>query len=244
MQGLPPTPSLGANWTPLTRNVLVGLFALYVVQLLSNGVVAAWLAWWPGATFGPWQPFTSFILPGPRPLDAIFDLILIYFTLAPLDSILGRRQLAYALGASWATAALLGILATGLGFLPHLAPAYGLTALCAALVMLLGSMMPGATFLAFFVLPVKAIWLAWGTGLLCLLNLVYYRELGAALPFFAWLGAWGYVTVRGGSFRRLSLRWKKHQIERKLAKFEVIEGGRTGGKTTSRKSGTSDDWIH
>jgi membrane associated rhomboid family serine protease len=244
MQGMPPTPSLGANWTPLTRNVLVGLFVIYVVQLLSGGLLDRWLAWHPlQAGFLPWQPVTSFLLGGPTPINAIFDWLVLYFTIAPLESILGRKGLFQSVAVAWATAVAVGFLLAASGVVAHGGAVYGLTPLIAALISLFGFLMPGATIMLFFVLPIKAIWIAWGTGLFTFLNLLYSRDLPASLAFFAWSGAWLFIALRGGAMRRLKLRWKKAAIERKLARFEVIEGGRTGPTKSSKKSGT-DDWVH
>ncbi len=233
---------LGSNWTPLTRNVIVTLFAIYVAQLLSGGVIEGLFAWQPfGAGFKPWQVATSFLLGGPTPLAAVLDWLVLFFLLAPVDGLLGRRALVQALGVSWVVTVVASavLLATGL-----VGPSVflGLGPFLTALVALFGFMVPNAQFLLFFVVPVRAIWLAWGSGLLAFLYLLYSRDLGSSLLFFAWGGASAWLAIRNGALRRTQLKWKKRQIERKLSRFEVIEGGRN--ERRPKRSSDPNDWVH
>lgn len=234
--------NLGDNWTPLTRNVLVGLFAIYVVQLLVGDAVLAWLAWQPfGAGFAPWQVFTAFLLSGPTPITALLDWLILFFLLAPLDAMLGRRTFVQAILTCWGVSVAVSLVAMAAGLIAHPGVYLGISPLLAALVALFGFMNPGATFLLMFVVPVRAGLLAWGTGLLTFLFLLYSRDLGASLAFFAWGGAWSFMAFRGGGMRRMLLKWKRHRIEKKLQKFQVIEGGR---KTERAKKSGTDDWVH
>ncbi len=237
---------LGSNWTPLTRNVIVTLFAIYVVQLLSGGVIQDWFAWQPfGAGFRPWQVATAFLLGGPSPLSAVLDWLVLFFVLAPIDHLLGRRAMLQGLGAAWVVTVVVSSVLLALGAITITAPFMGLGPALAALITVFGFLMPNAQFLLFFVVPVRAVWLAWGTGLLSFLYLLYSRDLGSSLLFFAWGGASLWMALRGGGMRRLSLRWKKRQVERKLAHFEVIEGGRTTGTERPSKRGRDPgDWVH
>jgi hypothetical protein len=235
--------NLGANWTPLTRNVIVALFVIYVAQLLSGGVLDSLFAWQAfGDGFRPWQVVTAFLLGGPTPLVAVLDWLFLYFMLAPVDGLLGRRGLVQALGFAWVVGVLVtaALLATGLVGVS--APFLGLGPLLAALVALFGFSMPNAQFLLFFVIPVRAVWLAWGTGLLSFLYLLYAREVSSSLTFFAWGGTWAWMTLQSGVLRRASLRWKKARIERKLARFEVIEGGRTDRRP--KRGRDPGDWVN
>ncbi|MES2639334.1 MAG: hypothetical protein V4850_07610 [Myxococcota bacterium] len=232
---------LGSNWTPLTRNVIVTLFAIYVIQLLSGGVVETLFAWQPfGGGFRPWQVVTSFLL-GPSPFSAVLSWLVLFFVLAPVDNLLGRRGMLQALGVSWAVGVVVSSLLLAAGFVN--APFLGLGPVVAVFITLFGFMMPNAQFLLMFIIPVRAIWLAWGTGLMSFLFLLYSRDLSSSLQFFAWTGAAIFMAVRGGGMRRASLRWKKRQVERKLARFEVIEGGRTAEKRP-KGGGGPGDWIH
>jgi len=233
---------LGSNWTPLTRNVIVALFVIYVAQLLSGGVLTDLFAWRPfGGGFKAWQVATAFLLGGPTPFSAVLDWLVLFFLLAPVDGILGRRGLVQALGVTWASTVVVStaLLAAGL-----LSPTVflGIGPFLTALVAIFGFSMPNAQFLLFFVVPVRAVWLAWGSGLLSFLYLLYSRDLGSSLLFFAWGGASVWLWLRNGALRRTQLRWKRKTIERKLARFEVIEGGRT--ERPAKRGSDPGDWVH
>ncbi|MDP2312558.1 MAG: hypothetical protein Q8P41_06600 [Pseudomonadota bacterium] len=235
---------LGSNWTPLTRNVIVTLFAIYVVQLLSQGAITDLFAWQPfGAGFQPWQVVTAFLLGSPDPLWAVLDWLALFFFLAPVENLIGRRGLVQALGVAWAVAVAVSATLIALGVVGMAGPYMGIGPFLAALLGLFGFLMPQAQIRIYFVLPIKAIWIAWATGLLSFLYLLASRDLGSALTFFAWGGASVWLAIRNGAARRFQLRWKKRQVERKLSRFEVIEGGRTPEKRPKRGSDPGD-WVH
>jgi hypothetical protein len=52
-----------------------------------------------------------------------------------------------------------------------------------------------------------------------------------------WVGAWAWTTLGNGTIRRARLEWKRRDIERKMARFQVIEGGRDSGPK-------KDDWVN
>jgi hypothetical protein len=232
--------NLGANWTPLTRNVLLTLFGVYVAQQLSGGRADALFAWQPfGDGFQPWQIVTSFVLGG-DPVYTVLDWLVLYFVLAPVDGMLGRRGLVQSVAVTWATGVVITSVLLALGLVGGVHA--GIGPLLAALVAIFGFMMPNAQFLLFFIIPVRAIWLAWGTGLMSFLFLLWGKDIGSSLTFFGWVGATAWMAVRGGALRRFQLRWKKSRIERKLARFEVIEGGRTGPRT--KRTRDPNDWVN
>lgn len=233
---------LGSNWTPLTRNVIVALFAIYVVQLLTSPMLVDLFAWQPfGQGFQAWQVATAFLLGGPTPISAILSWMVLFFLLAPMDAILGRRGLVQALGVTWAGSVVVSAALLAAGILnPSIF--LGIGPLLTALVALFGFTQPQARILLFFIIPVRAIWFAWGSGLLTFLSLLYAQDLGASLYFFAWASAAAWLSIRNGALRRTHLRWKKRSIERKLSRFEVIEGGRTGPR--KKRSSDPNDWVH
>jgi hypothetical protein len=253
--GIPGSPNFGANWTPLTRNVIVTLFVLYVAQLLSGGLAVDLFAWHGfGSQFRPWQIVTSFLLGSGGPFWVVIGWLGLYFLLAPVDQFLGRRGFLQALGTSWVTAVAVTAVLLATGLVSAGAPFMGYGPLITALTALFGFSMPNAQFLFMYVIPVRAVWLAWGTGLLSFLYLLASRDLSSSLAFFGWGGAWLWMTVGSGALRRLALRWKKSRIERKLSRFEVIEGGRTepGTKPRSQPAASSPskrgrdpgDWVN
>lgn len=232
--------NLGANWTPLVRNVLVALFAIYVVQLALGGLLEHWLAWQPiGRGFRPWQPFTAFLLGDRAPLWTFLNWLVLFFLLAPLDRVLGRRGLLTAVGVAWAAAVLAGLVAGVLGA-SQSAAFVGLGPLLLAMVALFGFTVPNAQFLFMFVLPMRAAWLGWGSGLLAFLYMLATREVAHVIGFFAWVGAWGWSAWEGGAWRRFKLRRQRARIEKQLSRFEVLDGGRAGAPRQKKK----DDWVH
>jgi len=219
-----PSIDLGGNWTPLVRNTLVFLFVVYVVQLVVGEPFLRVFAWRPiGDGFFPWQVLTSFAL-GVEPIGTVLYWLTLYFLLPPLDAMLDRRGLAFATLWSWffAVMATFAALALGLpdvGFL-------GAAPILLAYTALFGFLAPEMRFLLFFVVPVKAKWLGWGGGLLAFLFFLFSPTNTTALSFFAWVGAWLWVGWRNGVFRRMRLRAERRRIEKRLARFEVIDGGR------------------
>jgi hypothetical protein len=240
--------NLGDNWTPLVRNVVGVLFVVYVAQLLTGGRLEALLAWQPmGDGFRPWQPLSSFLLSGPDPLGAFFEWLGVFFLVGPLERLLGRRSLFGAVGASLAASVPLALLGQWLGVLGVAGGAVlGIEPLLVALVALFGFTMPSAQFLFMFVIPMRAAWLAWGTGLLSFLYLLYSRDVGSALAFFSWGGAWLWTGVRNGALRRAQLQWKRARIAREQRKFQVIEGGRGDDAPNGRRSARREpnDWVN
>jgi hypothetical protein len=231
--------NLGDNWTPLTRNVLLSLFALYVLLLLAGASATGeaavhTLTWRPfGEGFQPWQPLTAFFVGhGAAVTSTCLEWLMVFFLLAPVERTLGRGALGRAMLVSWLAAVALGLAASAAGR-PD-AAFMGLAPLLAALVSLFGWVHPGANILLFFVLPIRAELIAWGTGVLSFLWLLVAITrpeaaslLSSALSFGAWLGAFAWSRLDGGEIRRLQLAWKRKRIERELRRFEVIEGGRS-----------------
>ena len=223
--------SLGDNWTALTRNLIVGLFVLYVLQLLAGDAVTQALAWQPfGAGFLPTQPLTSFVIAG-DPTSACLGWLGLFFLVAPVERTLGRAAFARAMFASWVGAIALGLAVASLRMQD--VAVLGLAPLIAALASLFGWAHPGASILLFFVIPIRAELIAWGTGAFSFLWLLVAltrpgaaSPLGSALAFGAWLGALAWTRLGSAEVRRLQLAWRQRRVQRELRRFEVIEGGR------------------
>jgi hypothetical protein len=224
--------NLGDNWTPLTRTLIVGLFVLYVLQLLAGEGATQTLAWQPfGAGFLPTQPLTSFLIAG-DPTSACLGWLGLFFLVAPVERALGRSAFARAALASWLGAVALGLAVASLQMAD--VAVLGLAPLLAALASLFGWAHPGANILLFFVIPIRAELIAWGTGALSFLWLLVAltrpgmaSPLGSALAFGAWLGALAWSRLGSAEVRRLQLAWRQRRVQRELRRFEVIEGGRT-----------------
>lgn len=229
----PPSFDLGLpHFAPWMKWMLGGLAAAYVVELLllAAGVdVVAWLAYHPlGAGFAPWQLVTRFVLWSPRdPTGILFSLLVVGFLLPDLAGMLGGRRLAEGLGAAAAagTAAVLavdGAQAAGwLGTPPTLVLGWGLVPM--VLVVWFGLARPGAVVRLYFLIPVQAAWIVWGSLAITLLILLSAFATGGGVLgpvelLGAWLGGYGWWRGRGPGRRRRVLVEEGRKVERKLGK--------------------------
>lgn len=231
----PPT----INWSSTTRNLIIGLFVIYVGQLLSRGVMQTWLGWQPldSGGFKPWQPITAFALSGPTPFSAVISWVVMYFLLDTLMGIMGRKRFAYSMLTSWAlgvVAAFVGIAlgAEDSGYL-------GQSVLLSAMFALFGFLRPDATVLLMFIVPIKAQWIAWGTGLLSFLTLLFSPSTYTIMAFFCWAGAWIYLNFLFGGFGFLRKRFSAFTKAKSAKRFDVIEGGRKAPPRVDK-----DDWLN
>ncbi|MED5371929.1 MAG: hypothetical protein VX899_12995 [Myxococcota bacterium] len=231
---------LGLQVTQLLKLTVPALFVLYVLQLLMG----SWLGWpveqWlfmspiSGGHWRPWQPLTALLF-NSSPISALLDWLVLGWFLGPAEQALGRKRL---LGAM-ATAALgAGALTTGLDAIGLLAGGgvfVGLEPILTGLVVIFGMAHPNATIRLFFVLPIKAQWLAWGSGVLALLFFLAQRDLSSAMYLFGWVSTFAFMSLREDFFRQMWLRWKARKHEKELGKFTVIKGG---------KDENGDDWVN
>lgn len=229
------------SWGGLTRVVLLVSAGLYVAQLLGESwlglPVYSTLAWWPfgSGQFQIWQPLSSNLLNGPDPLGALLSWIALYYFLPPAEQALGRRGVARAAAFVLAVCIGSGLLLQLVGAVVGAGPAAGPGALLMALLVVFGLTRPNATILLFFVLPIRALWLAWGSGLLALLYFLATRSLGSAVWLAAWVAAWLWLRGVWTPLRRAWLRARYWWLHRRLRRLEVIEGGR--GRTRDEGGG-------
>ncbi len=230
-QGMPQI-DLGGNWTPLVRNVLITLFVVYVVQLIGGEPFTTLFAWQPfGPEFRPWQVITAFFL-GLGPISTVFGWLMLFFFLPLLENTLGLRNLGFATLFAWFFSVVCTFICLAFG-LPD-TTFLGSGPILLAYTALFGFLLPDLRFLLFFVIPVKASWLGWGSGLLSFLYLLFQPSNITALSFFAWVGAWLWAGGRNGAFRRFRLEAQRKRVERRVSRLEVIEGGKA----------KVEDWVN
>jgi hypothetical protein len=225
--------------------LLIGLFVLYVVELVAHIWLPAlyqWLAWLEfGAGFQPWQLVTRFLVQGPGVIGVLFGLFVLYFFLPTIEGVIGRRQLGYAV-LSGAVVGTLLPMAMDLAGIAHGA-AMGWGPLVATLPVLFGLARPDATILL-LVFPVRAVYVLWGSLVVAILFILVERSLGTFQTLGVWLGVFGWWHVLGPGGRRRRLAKKADAIERELKKsssanLRVIDGGKS--KPQGRQG---DDWVH
>jgi membrane associated rhomboid family serine protease len=211
--------------SPTTRNLLIGLFVLYAVELVARnglGLPVDLLAWRGfGEGFLPWQPASRYLIQGQGVMGVVFGGLVLYFLLPPLERWFSRRQLVQAIGAAALGGTALALALNGLGVVRG--QTTGWAPLVTALLVLFGLHRPDAIIRLFFVLPVPAKVIAWGTGALSFLFLLASFDLGAADAFGTWAGAIGWWFWLGPGGRRRQLKRKSRGIERQL---RVLDGGR------------------
>jgi len=231
----------GIDITALTKRVLGALIALYILELLLVFWFKVDVTRWVfmnrlGPSWMPWQFLTAQLFNHLSPMGALFDWLMIVFFFGPVERLMGRKKLLTSLGIVAIGAGILATALDALGAVAGEGPFVGLNPIITALVVFFGLTLPNATIRLFFVLPIKAAWIAWGSGLIALLYFLAARDLDSAMAISGWVLAFGVMKIGPDEWRKLWLRWKARKLEKELEKFEVIDGG--------KGSGDDDEYIH
>jgi hypothetical protein len=221
--GMPPLPA----WL---RNLLIGLVALYLVEVALANVVGASLysalAWFDPIA-APWQIVTRYLVQGlgSQPvMRLLFDLLLIYFLAPQVASAFDNRQRQQILVACIAGGTLVAGLLGAVGF--AVAPAMGWHGLSIALITLFGLSNPEGVIRWNFVFPIPGKVIAWGTGVVNALILLGEHSMMAADDFGVWAGVMAWWFFVGPGARRRQLIGKTKKLERDLRNLQVLPGGR------------------
>jgi len=250
--------SFGVTFTDLTRFMLWLYGGIWMaLVLLTNWMPTSWsripipqgefgepthyplwqlLVLYPpgdGSAMGPgfhlWQLLTAhFVHPPAAVFTVVLNLLMLVFFVGPVENMIGRRRLIFVWIAT-AVGAGLGTIVFGL-LQGATASAYGIGPGIITLVVVFCALMPEATINLFFILPLKAKYLGWFTAGMTVLYALAAPEGGG---FEVGGLGFGYAAWRWGddiSPRRLRLKMKARKLSKKIAKFEVIDGGGKGGK--------------
>lgn len=227
----------------LARNILIGMVLLYIAQIVAqnwnNLPVKETFAWWSPLheNFRPWQPLTAFLLNGPGAISAMLSWLVFYFFFPTAEEDLGRRRTFWILGLSYGVAVAFSLPLQLLGLIDPSSVFLGIHCFLTALTVIFGLTRPQASILLFFILPVRASWVAWGTGIISFFFFLTRRDLTSAVAFFGWCGAVGDIVARPYILRswyrfRLS-RLQREKDSSIRSRFRVIEGGRKGSSKRS-----------
>lgn len=245
--------SFGFNMTPLTRFFLWLYGGIWLtLVLLTNWMPASWsrvplaqgefgdptyfdlwtlLVLYPLGEAGPgapgfhlWQVVTAHFVHAPTGVyEIVLNLLMLVFFVGPVENMLGRRRFLQVWVAA-AVGAVLGALLFG-AVQGSATGGAGIGPGIIALVVVFCMLMPEATINLFFILPIKAKYLGWFTaGITVLMALAVPAAGGWSV---GGLGL-GYAAWRWGddfSPRRIRLKMKARQTVKKMAKFEIIDGG-------------------
>jgi hypothetical protein len=231
---------------PWHRNLLVALFAAYVVELVLNlaGVPLYGLLAWHGFSteaFAAWQPFTRVLVQGAdrsAVFGVLFGLMIAYFFLGPLEEMLGRRKMLAAVVAGAVVGTLLPLSLDAIELLRGPDVALGWSFLVLALPTLFGLARPEADVLLYF-FPVKAKVFLWGGLVVALLLILVDQSLSSFQTLGVWVGVYGWWNLLGPGARRRDLKRQGAKIERELRKFQVLEGGRRSNRPPGH-----DETVH
>lgn len=219
--GLPPLPT----WV---RNLLVALFASYVVELVLVNFLGVGLnlydalLWYPGRTFSaPWTWVTHWLLQtvDPRhadPTGVLFSLLALYFALPTLDAVLSRRDLAQAAAIAAVSGIAVAIVGDVIGL--ALAAGAGWSIFAAVAFAMFGLVLPDAQVRLMFVLPVPGRAIAIGTGVLAGLLVLATRSITALEMLGAWAGVYVWWT-------QIRPRRSRRPPPPKGPRLQVLEGG-------------------
>ena len=179
---------------PATQALLLANVAIFFLgQLLGPGLLSTFALWPLGAEFRPWQIVTYAFLHA-NFNHLFFNMLGLWMFGTELEHVWGQRRFVVFYFASVLAAALtqmaVNLVMGGGG--PTVGASGGLFGLLLAFAMLF----PNRTILLFFVIPMKAKWLALLYGVLELYQGVYVMNSGVA--HFAHLGGMlgGYLTLR------------------------------------------------
>ena len=233
MQQRPPI-DFNIQLTPLTKKLLIGIIVAYVLELIIGQAVISLnaFAWFPDEKFRIWQPVTHFfvldIAPNFSPLRFLLSLLGIVFFMPPVEQSFRKkglgRLLALTIGISIAFGALCSVTSIALQGV-----AYGIESYIVALLTVFCFLRPSAQILLFFILPIKAEWIGWFTGLISFLYLLANRDLGAAMQMAGWISGLVFLAQkRKGPLKKL---YKQTIGKPRAAKnpFKIIQGGKDDG---------------
>lgn len=231
--------SLGIQFTPLVKLSVGTLLAFFIVQLVCVSILGLplgdWLFLHPirSELWAPWQPLTSFFFASDI-FGALISWLVLAWFIPPAQAAIGTKRMIRAVatavvGAMVTTTALdaAGLLTGGIYL--------GINPVLTALVVIFGLSNPNATIRLFFVLPIQAKWVAYGSGLIALLYFLASRDLSTTMYLSGWIFAFGYMSVKEDFLKQWRLRRQAKKTEKEMAKFTVIRGG---------KDENGDDWIN
>lgn len=223
----------GSSLSSAGKKFLTIYGIIYIVQLIIehwlNFPITKLLYLDPN-DFKIYQTITHIFIHDPKsPFGFLINAIVFYFFSSQVERSFGTGRF-FTL---FYTAALSGAI-TGLLFaylVPDLLfsrPSLGMTPSLIAVIVVFGFLNPNASILLFFVLPVRAVYISYGTIIVTVLTL-----LAKVNPYAAYhLGgiAAGYLFLKHPfnlfGFNRLYLLYLNWQHEKKKRKFNIVDGGK------------------
>ncbi len=221
----------GATLTPVGKIMLIVYASIYILELLCEHWLAiplyGWLALNPlrSGTFQFWQVLTHPVIHNPgAPISFLINCLVFYFFAGTIESALGTRRFLALYIAAAVGGVIAGLLFSGLASFS--VPYAGMMPSLLALIVTFGLLQPEAVILLFFVLPVKAKFISYGTVIVTALTFLAKANVHGAYHLGGIL--FGYLYFRP-PFQLLNpnwWRWKSFDFfqRRKKSRFTVIKG--------------------
>jgi hypothetical protein len=190
-----------------------------------------WLGWTPNSIImKPWTLVSHFFVQGRSPLGFLFELIALYFFLPPTQLAYGKKGLQRLFTLVVLSTVVFGLIGTLLTAVSSTSPqAMGMGPFITSLVVIFGLRNPNAS-IYLIVFPVKAAWIAWGSGLLSVLSFLGDRSLPSLLWIAGWVAGYLFIQMNGKvSFKKM---WRQYKHKQRYNRLKAHDGGR------------SDKWEH
>jgi membrane associated rhomboid family serine protease len=221
----------GTTLTSTGKIMLTIYAAIYILELICEHWLAlpfyGWLALSPlqGGAFHFWQLLTHPLIHDPgAPISFLINCLVFYFFAGTIESALGTRRFLILYVAAAIGGAIVGLLFSGLTSFS--VPYAGMMPSLLALIVTFGLLQPEAVVLLFFVLPVKAKLISYGTVIVTALTFLAKANVHGAYHLGGIL--LGYLYFRPPSHLLNPNWWRWKYFERgqgkKRSRFTVIDG--------------------
>ena len=209
----------------LMRYIVIGTVAVYFLQMFSSYESVSFLALdWSSLRRGElWRLVTFIFMPeSTSPLWFALSMYFSYFIGEALETRWGKARFSLYFLSGWFLS-VLSVLVGGLFFHYYALRLAGLNYISLAMFAAFAILYPDLQFLLFFVIPIKAKWLAIADGVffawIILQNLLAGNWAGAILPLLAVLNFFLFFAQDISDFAARQRGIRKHRYSRQTANF-------------------------
>ena len=220
--------------SPLTatgKKLIIFFSVIYILEL----IVEHWLRFpivelfqlypFENDRFAFFQYFTHpFVQHPTSPIHFLLNLLLLYFFSGPVEQAIGTKRFLTLFAVSTYGGALCGLCFSGIqGFNQ---PFFGIMPGLMAFLVIFGMLSPESTLLLFFVIPIKAKFISYGTILILFLGFLSKTNPGATYQLGGILIGYLYFNGLKKSIRsnKYYLNYLYRQKQKKKSRFKVIDG--------------------
>lgn len=221
----------GATLTPVGKIMLMIYASIYVLELICEhwlglpiyGLMA--LSPLSTGTFHIWQVGTHALVHDPgAPISFLINCLVFYFFSGTIESALGTRKFLTLYASAAIGGAIIGLLFSNMTSFST--PYAGMMPSLLALIVTFGLLQPEAIILLFFVLPVKAKFISYGTVIVTALTFLAKANVHGAYHLGGILFGYLYFRPPIQLLNPNWWRWKyfQHHQKKKKSNFTVIDG--------------------